>query len=108
MNENVQNLANALIPEEYKSHKFYCVMMFFEGRDLGIPADSTDYFSWINTRNVVFTDHQSALDFYANIPCPASQLIEADTEEELKSKQQEMAKNFQDQEWLEKNLYPYL
>lgn len=108
MNENVQNLANALIPEEYKSHKFYCVMMFYQNGDLGIPSDVADPNEWTNTRNATFTDSQAALDCYANTSCPASQLIEADTEEELKSKQKEMAKNFQDREWLEEHLYPYL
>lgn len=108
MNENVQNLANALIPEEYKEHKFYCVMMFYRNGELGIPADVADPNQWTNTRNVTFQDHQVALDCYANTPCPASQLIEADTLEELKKKQKEMVKNFQNPKWLEEVLYPCL
>jgi len=108
MNENVKNLANALIPEKYRAHRFYCVMMFYRNGDLGIPSEVADPNEWINTRNATFTDSQAALNCYANTPCPASQLIEADSKEELKAKQAEMVKNFQNKEWLEKNLYPYL
>ena len=40
--------------------------------------------------------------------CPASQLLEANTEKELKEKIRKLRNNFRNNEWLEKNIYPYL
>ena len=108
MNENVQNLANALIPEEYKAAKFFSVMMFYQNGELGIPADVADPNEWNNTRCVDTEDGQLALNVYANTPCPASQLIEAQSREELEAKKEEMRKNFKNKKWLEEVLYPCL
>lgn len=108
MNENVQNLANAVIPEEYKAAKFFSVMMFYRNGELGIPREVADPNEWNNTRCVDTEDGQLALNVYANTPCPASQLIEAQSREELEAKKKQMIDNFKNKEWLDKNLYPYL
>lgn len=108
MNPSVQNLANALIPDEYKAAKFFSVMMFYRNGELGIPEEVADPNEWNNTRNVDTEDGQLALDVYANTRCSASQLIEAQSREELEAKKKEMIENFKNKEWLDKNLYPYL
>ena len=48
------------------------------------------------------------LDCYANTLCPASQLIEADSEEEFNEKVEQMKKDFSNQKWLEDNIYPFI
>lgn len=53
-------------------------------------------------------NRQMQLDTYANTHCPASQLIEADNEKEFAEKVSEMKQNFENEEWLEKNIYPYV
>lgn len=105
---DVQNLANALIPEEYKAAKFFSVMMFYQNWELGIPEGDADPNEWNNTRCVDTDNGQLALDVYANTPCPASQLIEAQSLEELEEKKNQMIENFRSEKWLKKNLYPYL
>lgn len=104
MNESIKQLAEALIPEGFKKAKFFTLMLFFRGYEIDLPNGDT----WINVRNISYPSYQAALDAYTSIPCPASQLIEAETEEELKTKMNQMKVNFQDHKWLEENLYPYL
>ena len=48
------------------------------------------------------TDSLTALTLYSEIPCPASQLIEANSEEELEAKIEEMKHNFKNSEWIAK------
>jgi hypothetical protein len=83
----------------------YAVMFFSTELELGI-SDKPE--QWVNT-DIYYTDNGAkALYKYANTPNPASQLIVAEDEYELKSKIGEMILNFQDKEWLDENLYPYL
>ena len=49
-----------------------------------------------------------ALNVYAEVPNPASQLIEGDTEEEIDSQIRVLLENMQDPDWLDENLFPYL
>lgn len=63
---------------------------------------------WENTQTLYFDYGGLALNAYSNIPNPASQLIEAYSQEELEEKIKQMRENFKDQNWLDKNLYPYL
>lgn len=48
------------------------------------------------------TDAAYALGLYSETPCPASQLIEADSREELEAKIEEMKENFKNEEWVNK------
>ena len=80
--------------------RFYMLMLFYSDWDLG--GQDRDVF--VNTKNLTFNDGGKALDYYANIPCPASQLIEASTLEELNKKKEEMLKNFEDKDWLKENI----
>lgn len=54
------------------------------------------------------TDSLVALSLYSETRCPASQLVEANSEEELEAKIEEMKQNFKNNDWLETNLYPCL
>lgn len=108
MQTNIQQIADAIIPQQVKSQKCHLVMMFFSASELGIPAEVAGNMAWLNTRNLYFDNITKALDCYANTRCSASQLISADTPEELEMKKQRMLDNFSNAEWLNKNLYPYL
>lgn len=101
----MNELAQSLIPQEVKEHKFHMVMLFFPAHTLGLnqPGDP-----WINTKNLRFDNATDALNYYANTRCPASQHISAPTEEALEQEKQQMIRNYQDEDWLEENLYPYL
>lgn len=105
---NIQQIADAIIPQEIKTEKFHMVMMFFSASELGMPSGIPGYTPWINTRNFMFNNLSAALDCYANTRCSASQLISASTHEELEMKKQQMLDNFSNEKWLEENLYPYM
>lgn len=101
------------VKEQAQKDKFFCVMLFFQGWELNSFHEGTeehhyDENKWYNVNNVRFDNHLQALDYYANTPCPASQLISSPTEEGLKKGMEEMKKNFQDENWLKEFLYPYL
>lgn len=88
-----------------REHRWWALMLFFTEFELGrsdVPG------RWINTQNVIYTNGVAALEAYANTKCPASQLIDADNEEELWREINQMKKNYESNEWLEENLYPYL
>ena len=55
-----------------------------------------------------YKTERDQLDCYANTPCPASQLVEAETEEEFNKKIEELKDNFENEEWLKINIYPYV
>lgn len=103
----MNELAQALIPQEIKEHKFHMVMLFFTSYELGI-ATSLSETTWVNTRNIEFDNARDAMNYYANTSCPASQHISAPTRELLEQEKQQMLKNYQDEAWLEENLYPYI
>lgn len=104
MTEEVNQVAKAIIPESFKDNKFFALMLFYRGYEIGLPNGN----AWVNTHNTIFEDPTAALNAYANTPCPASQLIEANTKEELKQKMKQMLLNYKDEKWLEENLYIYL
>ena len=63
---------------------------------------------YIHTCNQIFTDGAMALLAYAETPCPASQLVSAETKEELREEMDLMIKNMKDDKWVEKNIDPYV
>lgn len=78
--------------------KFYMVMLFFSEWDLG-ASDRRDVF--VNVKNIhCGLDGQLALDLYSNIRCPASQLIQADSLEELDKERMKMIDNFNNPDWV--------
>jgi hypothetical protein len=84
----------------------HAVMLFETERNLGISDNPT---KWVYKRTLKFGDDGGlALLAYVSIRNPASQMISAETEEELTKMEQDMIENFKSQEWLNENLYPYL
>jgi len=83
----------------------YALMLFETELKLGISSTPN---KWVNTANYLFENGLEALNAYANTPCPASQLIEAEDDYELKCKMGEMMLNYQNEKWLNENLYPFL
>lgn len=102
MTEQVKQIAEAIIPET--SDKYWALMLFYQGCEIGLPNGN----NWVNTNTITFQDHMDALNAYANTPCPASQLVEGRTKEELEENIKQMRINYQDEAWLNENLYPYL
>ena len=86
-------------------NKKFAVMLFETEMNLG---NSNCPNKWVNTHNYYFENGTEALNCYAETPCPASQLIEAKDDFELKCKMGEMMMNFRDEQWLNENLYPYI
>lgn len=74
-------------------------MLFVEESD--ITCNPQDNGKWINTRNVYFHNGGMALNYYANTPCPASQLIDAETLPELIQARNQMLLNFKDEQFLD-------
>jgi hypothetical protein len=62
----------------------------------------------VNTANSVYLNGTDALNAYANTRCPASQLVDGQNPEELADNMFQMIHNFNDETWLENELYPYL
>lgn len=89
------------------SPKYYAVMLFYKASEIGIPLKGQEDF-WVNTHTETFDKGSEALNYYANTPCPASQLLSSDSLEDLDQQVKQMKKNYHDPSWLEVNLYPYL
>lgn len=80
--------------------KYYAFMPFWHWSEImDERPENSDY---VLENIVITTDSLIALTLYSEIPCPASQLIEADSEEELLTKIEEMKQNFKNPEWVAK------
>jgi len=84
--------------KQFKGKKFFALLLFYDDEVFNYQLHDTRF----------YTDGAIALQDYANTPCPASQLIDADSIEELHNKVLDMINNMNDEEWKEINLYPYL
>lgn len=56
----------------------------------------------------LYVTQQGQLDCYANTMCPASQTFEASSKEEVNKIVEDFKNKFEDQKWLEENIYPYI
>ena len=85
--------------------EYYAVLFFWHWTEIGSekPKDS-DYIlgNIFRTKN-----HTVALDVYAETPCPASQLVKANSPEGLEEEITKMVENFRDPEWVN-NLEKYI
>jgi len=99
-NPAVENLVNTMITNNQKKekNKFFTVM-FFEEHDNGFDLIG---------QTPILENAIEAFNIYANTPCPASQMIEAKTIEELEAKIEKMKENFQNETWLKENIYPFI
>jgi len=73
--------------------KFYSVMFFH-------PEDKESNLFY-HSHSIWHNNYIDALECYTNTPCIASQLIEADTVEELEAREREMVKKYNDFRFLE-------
>ena len=96
---------NTPITEEEDDIKYFALMLFFSEFELGISQNPD---KWVHVQTILYPDGFTALEAYANTRCPASQLIRATSEEDLRQQEEEMRRNFQDRKWLETELYPTL
>lgn len=106
----VQALAEAIIPADFKKLQHHAVMLFYMSSELGLEHHDPLYgkTGWVCTRVIKTPSYQKALDLYSNIACPASQLVSSDTKEGLDKEIDQMKANFQDEKWLEENIDPYI
>jgi uncharacterized OsmC-like protein len=75
-------------------------MFFFSEAELGMSFRN-DVFVYMEGKDYDTDKAQEALDVYANTRCPASQLIEAETELEMLEKKLKMVNNFKDLKFIE-------
>lgn len=85
--------------------RHWALMLFETEMELGISNRPN---RWVNTSNRYFNEGILALEACANTPCPASQLVDGETPEELEKEMLDMLNNYKDEKWLEENLYPCL
>lgn len=79
-------------------------MFFFSEEEIG-SSERNDKFV---LRQIFVTQNKmEALEVYANTRCPASQLISAESDEELVNKIDQIKDNFNNPEWV-KELMEYL
>lgn len=89
--------------------KLYCVYLAYSQIEImGQHDDLKPEYPRDLARTRIFDNKTDQMLCYAETPCPASQLIEADSEVELNEKIEQMKNNFENPKWLENNLYPYL
>ena len=55
----------------------------------------------------VFTDKLIQMEVYANTMCPASQIFDCE-EENIDKTVEKLNNQFDDENWLEKNVYPFI
>ena len=92
--------------------KFYCVYMAYakyEVMDSSVEGyDKLPTYPRNCARVRIYDNPGAQFDAYANTPCPASQLFEADSKEEIEKKTKEFNENFENKEWLKEHIYPYI
>nr|DAD59490.1 MAG TPA: hypothetical protein [Bacteriophage sp.] len=82
--------------------KYYAFMPFYHWSEIMDEKQDDEFI----LGNVVITDNSTeALVLYAETPCPASQLIEADNLDTLHFKINQMVQNFKDESWLKEYIY---
>lgn len=84
----------------------YAVLLFFHWSE--VMDEQPEGIIHVMSKPRIFTNQLTALNYYANTPCPASTMIEAETIDELNKLIDQTNKNYQDSDWLEANLYPFL
>ncbi len=106
LDDYTKEVYNAFIDTDISNtKKYYAVMCFESELELNI---STIPNKWVNTKNVFFTNGTKALNFYANYPNPASQIVDGDSITDLANEMTIMFNNMNDEVWLNNSLYPYL
>lgn len=109
MSENVnelQQFQNSVAQRyEHVNHHYHSVMLFESEMELGVSEHDDRY---MLIRDIDVDDGMTALNLYANIPNPASQLISAESAEELKQLKDKRILEMQDPIWVNENILPCL
>ena len=63
---------------------------------------------WVNTKSSIFDSGANALLYYAERPCGWSEILQAETDDELKALMEEMNNNMNDINYLDTHVYPYI
>ena len=102
--DKVLNIILSQVMSATNNQKCYAFLPFFHWREImdEKPApDNVKVFGDYVLANICkTTDYNLAMALYAETPCPASQLVEANSWEELDDKIEEMKKNFSNPEWV--------
>lgn len=103
--DKVLNIILSQVMTATNKQKYYAFMPFFHWREImdeKPEPDGVKVFGDYMLANVCkTTDYNLAMALYAETPCPASQLVEADSWEELDDKIEEMKKNFSNPKWVD-------
>ena len=96
-----------------KSKKYYGVYLAYHKREI-LPDEllhndpSIPNYPRGIAKVRIYDNLSNQLDAYSNIACPASQCFEADSMDEIKSIVNNFNNKFEDEQWLEENIYPYI
>lgn len=95
--------------ENKEKTKIYGVYFAYNQMEvIGEYDNSKPYYSRELARVCIYKDKFSQVEAYANTMCPASQLVEADSQEEFDKKIEELKNNFENEDWVKENIEPYL
>lgn len=82
--------------------KIYGVMLFWHWSEIMEERPENSYNGFILGSTFITKSASDALGMYSRISCPASQLIEASSREELSQKMIQMIKNFKNIDFVNK------
>lgn len=104
---NIDKVLNTILSQVMSAtnkQKYYAFMPFFHWREIMDEQPEPDgvkvFGDYVLANICKTTDYNLAINLYAETTCPASQLVEADSWEELDEKIEEMKKNFNNPEWV--------
>lgn len=91
-------------------NKIYGVYFAYSKYEVGFEEDNPNISMYPNNLARVRTYNSAfeQIEAYANTPCAASQLITANSRKEFEEKVKQMRQNFDDPEWISKNIDPYV
>lgn len=89
-----------------KHFTHFAVIFYRSYEELGLE-DGTP-FKFVAQSEYRTLNSGNAFNIYANTRCPASELIQAHSQEELESLIAQSKKNHLDPAWTEENIIPYL
>lgn len=89
--------------------KYFCVYLPYHKSDI-VPSSDERFknlplFPRQFARVRVYTSKFEQLNCYANTPCSESLTFEANSKEEIEQKVEELKNNFENEDWLSKNIY---
>lgn len=101
--KGVMKAANAIMPNN-NGNTHFSVMFFRHAYEIEDTKDKSFRYCGAHRTN----NWHEALTCYSETPCPASQLIEGKSWDEIDKLEAEMKQHFKDEKWLDENIYPYL